>query len=321
MKPTRVLVTTVALLAATHTAAAAPADQWVLPVPSGAAVHVFDPPAKRWLAGHRGVDLRASPGEPIHAASAGVVTYAGQLAGRGVVVVEHGVLRSTYEPVDPSVQVGERVSAGDVIGVLGSGRTHCAPDSCLHWGVLRGDEYHDPMSLLQTSARRLSEGSVRLLPLGTRALTGEPPPKPAPGTPHNGARNRRLTWPVSNPVVTSPFGMRTHPVTGIYKLHDGTDFSASCGTPIYSAADGVVTHAGAAGAYGNQVGIDHGLVGGTPVTASYSHLSAIGVRTGQSVRAGQVIGWVGTTGSSTGCHLHFMVYAGGGLANPMDWLG
>lgn len=322
MKLARVVITATALLVATLTTAAAyPPDDWVIPVAGGVAVGPFDPPAGRWLAGHRGVDLRAPAGSPVRAASAGVVTYAGKLAGRGVVVVRHGALRSTYEPVEASVRVGERVAAGDAIGALASGRSHCAPDTCLHWGVLRADHYLDPMSFVQGSWARPSGDNVRLLPLGERSLTGEPPPRPVGGPSRRGARSQRLQWPVANPAITSPFGMRTHPVTGVFKLHDGTDFSAPCGTPIYAAADGVVTHAGSAGAYGNQVGIDHGSVGGTPLSASYSHLSVIGVREGQEVAAGQIIGWAGTTGSSTGCHLHFMVYANGALANPMDWLG
>ena len=130
-----------------------------------------------------------------------------------------------------------------------------------------------------------------------------------------GGNGNGLQFPVANPYVTSPFGMRVHPVTGIYKLHDGTDFRAHCGTPIRSALDGVVEWAGYRGAYGNQVAVS----GGRYVT-TYSHLSGFGVGDGERVSRGEIIGYSGTTGSSTACHLHFMVYRDGDLKNPMDYL-
>ena len=120
--------------------------------------------------------------------------------------------------------------------------------------------------------------------------------------------------------VTSPFGMRVHPVTGVYKLHDGTDFSASCGTPVHAAASGTVVWATYQGAYGNQVAVDHGVIGGDDIVTSYSHLSGFAVGSGQGVSAGQVVGYVGTTGSSTGCHLHFMVYDDGTPVNPENYV-
>jgi murein DD-endopeptidase MepM/ murein hydrolase activator NlpD len=126
--------------------------RWVAPIWPPAVMRGFDPPAKPWLPGHRGVDLRAQPGAPVRAAGAGRVTHAGQLAGRGVVVVDHGGLRTTYEPVAASVVVGQRVAAGAMIGRVVAGSGHCGDARCLHLGVRRGRTYLDPRLLL--SGRR-----------------------------------------------------------------------------------------------------------------------------------------------------------------------
>lgn len=306
-----------------HSTAVAPgAGQWVYPVgaPGGPpdVVRPYDPPARPWLPGNRGVKLGARPGSEVRAASAGEVTYAGPLAGRGVLVIRHGDLRTTYEPVDAEVTVGQRVSAGEPVGTVAETGSRCAETSCLHWGALRGDSYIDPFQLVRT-------GTVRLLPLGVRATT-ERPPDPDDSTGGKGDHDdtsdqppvgRRLHWPVASPYVTSPFGMRTHPITGQRRLHDGTDFRAPCGTPIRAAASGTVTATGSRGAYGRQVTIDHGQLGETDVTTSYSHLSAIVTRPGAHIRQGQILGRSGTTGRSTGCHLHFMVYTNGSLTDPM----
>lgn len=112
-------------------------------------VRGFDPPPVPWLPGHRGVDLAAVPGDAVLAAGAGTVTYAGPLAGRGVVTVTHGVLRTTYEPVSAVVAVGDEVSRGERIGVLATGTSHCGGiPPCLHWGLRRGTIYLDPLLLL-----------------------------------------------------------------------------------------------------------------------------------------------------------------------------
>jgi murein DD-endopeptidase MepM/ murein hydrolase activator NlpD len=131
----------------------------------------FDPPAERWSAGHRGVDLFATPGQRVRAASGGTITFAGSLAGRGVVVVSHGATRTTYEPVRASVRVGEAVRAGQPIGVTELFGSHCWPRSCLHWGLIEGETYLDPLTLV-------GAGPVRLLPLfsdlPTTGLLGPP---------------------------------------------------------------------------------------------------------------------------------------------------
>lgn len=126
------------------------------PVPAPVVVRPFDPPPQPWLAGHRGVDLAARPGTPVLAAGAGTVVFAGTVAGRGVVSVDHaGGLRTTYEPVTASVRAGAAVSAGQQLGVVTGAGHGCA---CLHWGLRRGPVYLDPLTLL-------GRGRVRLLPL------------------------------------------------------------------------------------------------------------------------------------------------------------
>jgi len=118
----------------------------------------FDRPAHNWLPGHRGVDVPAREGTQVLSAGAGTITFASELAGRGVVVVSHGTLRTTYEPVQASVSVGQVVRRGQVIGVLATGVSHCSTATtvtCLHWGLRRGREYLNPLSLVR----------VRLLPL------------------------------------------------------------------------------------------------------------------------------------------------------------
>ncbi len=118
--------------------------------------------------------------------------------------------------------------------------------------------------------------------------------------------------------LSSPYGMRLHPVLGYWKLHDGTDFAASCGTPIKAAADGVVAEKYYNGGYGNRLMIDHGSHGGTYVTTGYNHATSYTVGVGDHVSQGQVIGYVGSTGYSTGCHLHLMVWEDGSKVNPMS---
>lgn len=121
-------------------------------------VHGFDPPDTPWGAGHRGVDLAGRPGQVVASALGGQVIWAGRLAGRGVVVVGHGDTRTTYEPVRPTVRVGDLVTAGGPIGVLELSGSHCLSEACLHWGWLRGETYLDPLDLV--GAER-----IRLLPM------------------------------------------------------------------------------------------------------------------------------------------------------------
>jgi murein DD-endopeptidase MepM/ murein hydrolase activator NlpD len=127
--------------------------------------------------------------------------------------------------------------------------------------------------------------------------------------------NHRFIWPVNGPIA-SPFGYRQDPVLGGYRLHAGVDIAASQGTPIKAAGDGVVKMAGPNGGYGNFTLIDHG--GG--LATGYGHQSRIAVSVGQHVSTGQVIGYVGSTGASTGPHLHWEVRVNGTPVDPMGWV-
>ncbi len=163
----------------------AAAGTWVWPLtPRPVVVARFDPPDSPWGAGHRGVDLLGAERQTVRAAGAGVVSYAGLLAGRGVVAVTHGGLRTTYEPVAPSVAVGAAVRAGDPIGALTSSGSHCAPQACLHWGLLRGTRYLDPLTLV-------TAGPPRLLPLdeGSGGSFLLSPPSATPGPRATSARD------------------------------------------------------------------------------------------------------------------------------------
>ena len=126
------------------------ASRWAWPLdPQPAVERRFDPPDQPWLPGHRGVDLAAGAGQSVLAPASGRVTYSGTLAGRGVVVVAHeGGLRSTFEPVEGDVAVGTAVARGAVVGVVTPTAGHCAPRVCLHWGVLRGRTYLDPLGFV-----------------------------------------------------------------------------------------------------------------------------------------------------------------------------
>lgn len=135
-------------------------------------------------------------------------------------------------------------------------------------------------------------------------------------TSRGGYTSRTFTWPIPGySRISSPFGMRTHPVTGTYKLHTGTDFPAPSGTRVVSAGDGTVVKSAMTRAYGNYIIVSHG--GG--VMTAYAHLSKRSVSVGDKVSAGQKIGAVGTTGWSTGNHLHFEVIVNGSFTNPMSY--
>ncbi|MBC7633099.1 peptidoglycan DD-metalloendopeptidase family protein [Aeromicrobium sp.] len=283
------------LVRAPATLAASP-DPWSWPLDDHALGERFDPPQSDYGAGHRGVDISARAGDVVRAVAAGIVTFAGQVGGVPVVTIDHGRERSTYQPVRSHMHVGDAVQSGQAVGTLLGSPSHCA-GACLHLGRLAGDDYLDPLALL-------GGGAVRLID-----PHGKPPAPPA------GVGEARLQRPVGGP-VTSSFGMRVHPVTGVRKLHDGTDFGVPCGTPVHSAGAGTVVGRSFSAAYGKRVTIRHrpGL------ETSYNHLSDQSVSVGERVGARDVVGRSGTTGLSTGCHLHFMVLKAGRAVNPQDLL-
>ena len=151
-----------------------------------------------------------------------------------------------------------------------------------------------------------AEAAAALVGVGSGVAGGVPPGAVGPGG---------RMWPVAAP-MTSGFGMRVHPLSGSPRLHAGIDLGAPTGTPIRAAAGGTVVVAGVMGGYGTTVDIRH--ADGT--TTRYAHQSRVLVRSGQQVAAGQVIGLVGSTGASTGPHLHFEVRTPAGPVDPRSWL-
>ena len=148
---------------------------WVWPV-AGAPVVVrpFEPASSRYGPRHLGADLLAAAGTAIRAAGAGRVSSAGLLAGRGVVVVVHGDLRTVYEPVVATVRTGQLVQAGAVLGRLTAGHVGC-PGTCLHWALLRGDSYLDPVQLVARAPSRLLPVDSPTGSVGLQALAVRPP--------------------------------------------------------------------------------------------------------------------------------------------------
>lgn len=141
-----------------------------------------------------------------------------------------------------------------------------------------------------------------------------------PGNAPPGSSNGFLNYP-SNAPVSSEFGMRFHPIWQRWILHAGIDFAANCGSPVYAAAGGDVimaTHESDSGGYGERLVIDHGYQRGAYLTTTYNHLTSW-VVSGGHVARGQLVAYSGTTGTSTGCHLHFETRQDGTPVNPRLW--
>ena len=154
-----------------------------------------------------------------------------------------------------------------------------------------------------------ARGTVRLSPPGTSSGL------------LRGSSSGFLSYPLRAP-VSSEFGQRFDPVMRVWRLHAGIDFAAGCGSPVYAAADGEVimtTPESLSGGYGNRLIIDHGLRRGVDLTTTYNHLTRFVVTSGHVAR-GQVVAYSGTTGFSTGCHLHFETREDGTPVNPRLWL-
>jgi murein DD-endopeptidase MepM/ murein hydrolase activator NlpD len=169
-----------------------------------------------------------------------------------------------------------------------------------------GDENY---SKLFASWQALDRGGVAAAP-GIATPTFAAPALPAP----NVAIPSRV--PVDGYRLSSSFGMRNHPVTGGRRAHQGLDLAVKTGTPIRAAADGVVEKANWFGAYGLYVALDHG----GSMETRYGHMSRLNVAPGQRVRQGEIIGYVGSTGRSTGPHLHYEVRIAGRAVDPTPYM-
>ncbi|MDO5533090.1 MAG: peptidoglycan DD-metalloendopeptidase family protein [Propionibacteriaceae bacterium] len=297
-----------------HAEPLVPAGSSLRPL-SGPVVRGFDPPDERWGAGHRGVDVAGRVGDAIISPRAGRVSFAGVVAGRPVVTVTHGVQRTTLEPVVAVVPVGAEVAAGQVVGHLQAGHQPCPAEACLHWGLLEGETYLDPVGSGPDAPRLLPESAVA----GVRERAAQREAERSrlgdfgPGGPG------RLASP-TNGRLGSRFGPRFHPIFKEWRMHQGVDISNACGTPLWAAADGVVSHRGYDSSGGWRLVLDHGTIDGVALQTVYLHAEGYRVRNGERVTRGQVVGTMGTTGWSTGCHLHFGVKANGRHVDPLPWL-
>ena len=161
---------------------------------------------------------------------------------------------------------------------------------------------------LQEAKRRENQIKQQILAAARRAKGG-----------YTGSTNGLLIRPVPGS-VTSPFGYRIHPIYGYWGLHDGTDFGVSCGEGMRAVASGTVIAKYYSSVYGNRLYLSLGNINGKNVTAVYNHATGYRVGVGDRVSQGEVVGYVGSTGWSTGCHLHFTILVNGTAVDPMNWL-
>jgi len=179
------------------------------------------------------------------------------------------------------------------------------------WAMARAARAHDQRILARSKAR-----AARV----HRQLMAEIAREQHRGGGYSGPTGGLLMRPVNGP-ITSAYGYRINPVMHYYGLHDGDDFGAGCGTPIWAAGNGHILSEYYSSVWGNRLFLNLGLINGKNVTVIYNHLSAYRTHVGQAVSRGQVVGLIGTTGWSTGCHTHMTVMVNGVAVNPASWIG
>ena len=169
----------------------------------------------------------------------------------------------------------------------------------------------------EEAARKAAEEAARRQAQQQQQQQPSQPSQPSqPTTPTYATGTGSMIWPAPDShTITSYFGWRVHPITGTNKYHSGVDIGASYGSSVLAADSGTVILAGWNGGYGNCVVISHG----NGITTLYGHMSSIAVSSGQSVSQGQTIGYVGSTGNSTGPHLHWEVAVNGSQVNPLNY--
>ena len=185
-----------------------------------------------------------------------------------------------------------------------------SPDGYLYT-VKKGDTLYDVAKRFFTTINDIMVANDMISPYvyeGQKLFI----PSSAIGKAFNDGRN--FIWPVYG-VITSLYGWRIHPIKKVRSFHTGVDIAAPMGSPVFAARDGIVKFAGRNGGYGLFILIDHGTY-----STAYAHLSKIDVYVGQKVKKGQLIGRVGSTGISTGPHLHFEVRKNGRHTNPLAYL-
>jgi murein DD-endopeptidase MepM/ murein hydrolase activator NlpD len=179
------------------------------------------------------------------------------------------------------------------------------------WAMARAARAHDQAALAR--AKRHDAAIQRMIQL---AIAREQ----RRGGGYRGTTGGLLMRPVNGP-ITSPYGWRIHPIYHYWGLHDGDDFGAPCGAPMYAVANGTVMSEYYSSVWGNRLFINLGSINGSNVTVIYNHLSAYRSHVGERVTRGQLVGLVGTTGWSTGCHTHFTVMVNGRPVDPTPWFG
>ena len=211
--------------------------------------------------------------------------------------------------MDPTVAATSHATATAVGGELAP-----APDRLAFEQVLReaSGAPGSPRGATVTLGEMLGSLASRFATPGGAAMPLAAAPSP-PGAPAAGGPALSLEA-VTPGRVSSGFGMRRHPITGVDKMHNGVDVAAPAGAPIRSPASGVVSFAGSRGGYGLFVIVDHG----NGVETRYAHQQRLDVRAGDRVEAGQVVGAVGATGLATGPHLHFEVRRDGTPVDPVE---
>jgi len=177
-------------------------------------------------------------------------------------------------------------------------------------------QVNDEIAQRAEAARQAEE--ARRAEAARQAAAQQAAPAPAP----DGGSSSGLISPIApgQAWVSSVFGWRVNPIGGFSEFHDGTDFAAGCGTPIRAVAAGTVIKSYFGDGYGNRIFIDHGWVNGVYIITASNHMMRAGLPVGTHVNQGDIIGYVGTTGYSTGCHLHFHLYANGSLVNPLNYI-
>ncbi len=286
---------------------------------------------------HEGVDIAAPKGTPIQAAAEGTVVFAGRQRGYGnTVVIEHDDGRRTRyaHAARLTVQTGERVEKGEVIGKVGSTGRSTGPH--LHFEVVNEDgkkvnplravardEAIAEANVSPTLARAAEAANeIRAAAVPVRASIINPggvvQPVDAKLVLPSATRSKldagpvRLDLPVRGR-ISSNYGGRRDPFTRRHRVHEGVDIAVPAGTPIRAAAEGTVVFAGRQRGYGNTVILEHADGRRT----RYAHASRLNVQAGERVDRGETIGAVGSTGRSTGPHLHFEVIDRGRHVNPL----
>ncbi|HEY3528986.1 MAG TPA: peptidoglycan DD-metalloendopeptidase family protein [Nocardioides sp.] len=177
------------------------------------------------------------------------------------------------------------------------------------WAMARKARAHDRAALART--KRHEARIQHLIQLARLRAARR-------GSGYRGTTGGLLMRPVNGP-ITSPYGWRIHPIYHYWGLHDGDDFGAPCGAPLYAVARGTVMSEYYSAVWGNRLYLNLGSINGKNVTVIYNHLSAYRSHVGEHVSRGQVVGLVGTTGWSTGCHTHFTVMVNGQPVDPTPW--